>query len=392
MAAKRARLSTEARKIMKTSRALLIALNASPDLHRAVICRLAQELEAWTSPGSSAETVSRRLAVPEEQARRALAVLPRAEAVCRREEAAAKKIGARLVTRVDDDYPAPLLDLHLPPAALYVQGELPAAPAVALVGSRKATEYGLEVAAFFGRSLAQAGLTVVSGFALGVDAAAHRGALNAAGGTTVAVLGCGLDVAYPRQHKELGEQILAAGARISEMPLGWLPRRWTFPIRNRIIAALARGTLVVQAARRSGSLITAHHALELGRDVWAIPGPIFEEKALGTNGLIRDGALLVQHPRDILDALGLATQTQAPTQTSVSDLLPPQPKAEDHRQPPKGLAGKLLQHLPVGTRRSPDDLCLLTNAAMDEVLGALLDLELQGWLRRLPGPVYGRVD
>ncbi|MDY7092598.1 MAG: DNA-processing protein DprA [Acidobacteriota bacterium] len=384
---------------MKTSRALLIALNASPDLHRAVICRLAQELEAWITPGVTAETVSRRLAVPEKQARRALAVLPRAEAICRREETAAKTIGARLVTRVDDDYPAPLLDLHLPPAALYVQGELPAAPAVALVGSRKATEYGLEAAAFFGRSLAQAGLTVVSGFALGVDAAAHRGALNAAGGTTVAVLGCGLDVAYPRQHKELGEQIVTAGARVSEMPLGWLPRRWTFPIRNRIIAALARGTLVVQAARRSGSLITAHHALELGRDVWAIPGPIFEEKALGTNGLIRDGALLVQHPRDILDALGLSTPASSVTapspagaQTTAPQLLPPQPATEDHRQPPKGLAGKLLQHLPTGTRRSPDDLCLLTDSAMDEVLGALLDLELQGWLRRLPGPVYGRVD
>jgi len=383
---------------MKTTRALLIALNASPDLHRAVICRLAQELDAWTKPGATPETVSRRLAVPEEQARRALRVLPRAEAICRREEAAAEKIGARLVTRVDEDYPAALLDLHLPPAALYLQGELPAAPAVALVGSRKATEYGLEAAAFFGRSLAQAGLTVVSGFALGVDAAAHRGALNAAGGTTVAVLGCGLDVAYPRQHKELGERIVTTGARISEMPLGWLPRRWTFPIRNRIIAALARGTLVVQAARRSGSLITAHHALELGRDVWAVPGPIFEEKALGTNGLIRDGALLVQHPRDILDALGLSTPTpastssSASTQTSVPDLLPPKPATEDHRQPPKGLAGKLLQHLPAGTRRSPDDLCLLTDSAMDEVLGALLDLELQGWLRRLPGPVYGRVD
>lgn len=380
---------------MTDLRTLLIALNAATDLDRAVVCRLAEEPEAWAAPRARARDVAARLAVPLDQAERALRALSRASAAAEREQRGAERVGARIVTRLDDDYPPALFDLHLPPAVLYLQGELPAAPAVAIVGSRKATPYGIEAAAYFGRTLAEAGLVVVSGFALGIDAAAHRGALTAPGRTTVAVLGCGLDVSYPRQHDELGERIVAAGARLTEMPLGWLPRPWTFPIRNRLIAALAAGTLVVQAARRSGSLITAHHALELGREVLAVPGPIFEEKALGANGLIRDGALLVQHPSDVFDALGLgapgcgaARHAQA-TLPHVAGAVPAA-REDERRKPPPGLGGKLLEHLPAGARRSPDELCLLTGAAMDQLLGELLELELQGWLRRYPGPLYGR--
>ncbi|MCB1054721.1 MAG: DNA-processing protein DprA [Acidobacteria bacterium] len=378
---------------MPEPRQLLIAVNARDDLDRAAVCRLAQELDAWSNAKEPPERLARRLGVPAAQLCKALDVIPRAETLAKAESDRADDLGARLVTCLDDEYPTALRDLHLPPPVLYIQGELPAGPAVAVVGSRKATDYGLEAAAFLGRSLAETGLTVVSGFARGVDAAAHRGALTVSGGRTVAVLGTGIDILYPRGHTQLGRAIAASGARISEFPVGWLPRPWSFPIRNRLIAALARGTVVVEAAARSGSLITAHHALELGREVFAIPGRIFDDKAQGPNGLIRDGATLVQHPADVLDALGLGRlgfgrgrSEEGPGQTA----LPAPPAPTETRPLPGGLAGKLLEHLPAGTRRSPDDLAMLTGTSMDQVLGELLELELQGWLRRHPGPLYGR--
>lgn len=377
---------------MPDPRQLLIALNAKDDLDRAAVCRLAQDPDTWSRATGRPDDLASRLGLPRAQLGKALQVPARAAAVAAAEVARAEELGARVITLLDDDYPPSLSDLHLPPPVLYVQGEIPRAPGVAIVGSRKATDYGVEAAAFLGRSLAEAGLAVISGFARGVDSAAHRGALTAPGGRTVAVLGCGLDIPYPKSHTQLGRRIVEAGARLSEFPLGWLPRPWTFPIRNRLIAALAAGTVVVEAARRSGSLITAHHALELGREVLAVPGRIFDEKALGPNGLIRDGATLVQHPQDVLDALGLGRVRLGggtSSQAALPIAAPPTVPAET-RPLPGGLAGKLLGQLPPGRQRSPDDLASLTGATMDQVLGELLELELQGWLRRHPGPLYGR--
>jgi DNA processing protein len=295
------------------------------------------------------------------------------------------------VTLADAAYPAALRDLALPPPVLALRGRLPEGPAVAVVGSRRADGYGREAAAYFAGELAAAGVTVVSGFARGVDAVAHRATL-AAGGTTVAVLGCGIDVDYPSGHAELGAGIAGRGGVVSEFACASPPRTWHFPVRNRLIAALGRLTLVIQAAPRSGSLSTAHHALELGRDVWAVPGRIFDELALGTNALVADGAYPARAASDLLAALGLdppgggPSRFRAPAVSTDAGAAP----AAALPAPPPGLAGELLAALPEGVARTVDELAAALDLPVDRVLGALLELELGGWLRREPGPVYVR--
>ena len=365
-------------------RDLLVALNSSPALSRAVACRLALDLDAWARrPVADAPALARTLGVPPDQLARALAVVPGARRAAERERERAQRLGARIVAAIDPEYPEALRHLDLPPPAFALRGELPAGPAVAIVGSRGADPYGIEAADLFARGLAAAGVPVVSGFARGVDAAAHRGALAVAGGRTVAVLGCGLGVDYPRGHAGLAEEVAARGALLSELPCGVEPRSWHFPVRNRIIAALSAGTLVVQATPRSGSLITARHALELGREVWAVPGRIFDERSLGPNGLIQDGARLVQHPLDLLDVVAPRGGTRP-----AADLLPPAVAA---RALPPGLAGKLLGLLPLGLHQTPEDLAAQAGEPLERVLGELLELELAGLVRRRPGPVYGAV-
>ncbi|HET9211585.1 MAG TPA: DNA-processing protein DprA, partial [Thermoanaerobaculia bacterium] len=270
--------------------------------------------------------------------------------------------------------------LSPPPPVLYIRGEIPAGPAVAVVGSRRADPYGREAADLFSRALAAAGVTVVSGFAQGIDAAAHRSALAAPGGRTVAVLGCGLGVDYPRGHGQLADQIAARGAVVTEFPCGLIPRAWHFPLRNRTLAALAAGTLVVQAALRSGSLITARHAVDLGREVWAVPGRIFDEGSLGANSLIREGAQLVQHPADLLEIL-------LPTAAAAQLALPP---SSPEPEPPPGFTGQVLAEIPPGTPRLAEEIAARLESPVDRVLAALLELELAGWVKRMPGPVYGR--
>ncbi|RMH16466.1 MAG: DNA-protecting protein DprA, partial [Acidobacteria bacterium] len=332
------------------------------------------------------------------QLRRALALRPRAPAIADAELARAERHGCRLITRWDDDYPPALLDLPLPPPVLYCRGTLPSAPGIAIVGARKMDAYGERAAAHFGRRLAAKGLTVVSGFALGIDQAAHRGALDSAGGRTVAVLGCGLDVDYPRRSTDLAAAIAERGALLSEFAFGSLPLPWRFPVRNRVIAALAAGTLVVQAKARSGALNTAHHALELGRDVYAVPGRIFDDLAAGPNALIADGAIVARSARDVVDSLPLRRQMElfpggdgAPRNAAAAAPAgaAPEPAATDEPLPP-GLAGALLRALPAGEARTAEELAAAVEAPVDRVLGALLELELAGRLRRHPGPAYAR--
>lgn len=207
------------------------------------------------------------------------------------------------VTWDDAAYPAPLRQISDAPPLLYVRGTLPdfeSAPAVAIVGTRSATPYGLDAAQRFAYTLAQSGCIIVSGMARGIDGAANRAAIDA-GGKTVAVLGCGVDVCYPWQHEALMRDIVRHGAVISEYPPGTSPDSWRFPQRNRIITGLCRGTLVVEAPKKSGALISADLALEQGRDVFAIPGDIGRRESEGCNALIRQGgAELVQSPADIL--------------------------------------------------------------------------------------------
>jgi len=213
--------------------------------------------------------------------------------------------GHHLIGWQDADYPAPLRTISSPPLALFVDGDpdLLWRPAVAIVGSRSPTSGGRDNAHFFARSLAAAGIVVVSGMARGIDAAAHEAALAAGAGTTVAVVGTGPDIAYPPTHDRLRDHLAAQGAVVSEHPPGTAALRSHFPARNRILAGLSLGTLVVEAAEQSGALITARQAGEAGREVFAVPGSIHNPKARGCHRLIRDGAALVEEPREVVEAL-----------------------------------------------------------------------------------------
>jgi DNA processing protein len=285
----------------------------------------------------------------------------------------AEAAGHSIVTLADRAYPPRLLEIPDPPALLYVDGraELLARPALAIVGSRNATPQGIENAIAFARALSEAGLTIVSGLALGIDAAAHRGAL-AGEGATVAVLGAGADVAYPPRNRELQREIAARGAVVSEFPLGTPAVAGNFPRRNRLISGLARGVLVVEAALASGSLITARLAAEQGRDVFAIPGSIHSPLAKGCHALIKDGAKLVESAADVLGELGLP----APARTV------PQSSPE--------VAHGLLEHLghdPCNV----DTLCRRSGLTPDIVSAMLLQLELEGRVASLPGGRYQRI-
>ena len=323
---------------------------------------------------------------------------------------AAAAQGARAITVLDPDYPRELARIALPPPVLFVRGRLPAAPAVAIVGSRLADGYGLEIAARFARQLAAAGVAVVSGMARGIDAAAHEGALAVPLGRTVAVLGCGMGVDYPPGQARLAAAIAARGALVSEFPCGTPARPWCFPVRNRTIAALAAVTLVVQATPRSGSLDTARHARDLGRPVFAVPGPVFSALSWGPHALLRRGALLAEHPEDILDALAAAAESQpeavpadgregadgqAPTTAvAAAALAATTAMLAAPEMPAIPAAAAVLAALRPRAarggrpRRSPDQVAALAGLALDTVLSVLLELEIAGKVERLPGPAY----
>jgi DNA processing protein len=217
-----------------------------------------------------------------------------------------QRAGVRVLTWGESDYPELLLTISDPPPVLFLRGDLRPedAWAVAMVGTRTASVYGREAARTLATDLVRAGVTIVSGLARGIDAQAHRAALDA-GGRTIAVLGSGLDIIYPWEHRRLAEEIVARGALVSEYALGTKPEASNFPPRNRIISGLSRGVIVVEAGDRSGALITADFAAEQGRDVFAVPGSIFQRGSRGTNQLIRDGAQPVLSANDVLEFLNM---------------------------------------------------------------------------------------
>ncbi|MEO8198794.1 MAG: DNA-processing protein DprA [Thermoanaerobaculia bacterium] len=405
-----------------SDRALLVALNGAPGLARAALCRLGLEVEAWRDgiPTGGERDLAARFSISLDSLQLALGLRTGATAAYAAEEQAVDRLGGRIVTRLEADYPARLADLALPPPVLEIAGssppcfvtaaaargtaESPAGPGapmapmapvapiaiVAIVGSRRATPYGLEVAAWLARELARQGVVVVSGFARGIDAAAHQGALSAEHGRTVGVLGCGLSVDYPKGHRELGLRIRSRGALVSEFPCALAPAAANFPVRNRIIAALAEVTVVVEAAAHSGSLITARLALELGREVLAVPGRITDEQALGVNDLLRDGAAPVTHPADILERLGVGTSgvggfgdcrgadpAGALGQTRPLPELPPAQAA-------------LLAALDPARDLAVDSLAASAEIGIDVAVAALLELELAGWAVRVAGGGYRR--
>ena len=289
-----------------------------------------------------------------------------------------------IVALGDADYPAALLQTADPPCLLYATGRihqlknLQVAQSLAVVGSRNPTPQGRLNAQAFAKNLASGGLTIVSGLALGVDGAAHEGALEGADTgllATVAVVGTGLDRVYPKQHLALARQIAAHGLILSEYPLGTPPLAENFPRRNRIISGLSQGTLVVEAALESGSLITARQALDQGREVFAIPGSIHSPQSKGCHALIRQGAKLVESAQDILEELHLP------------DPFAQVPLALDNPRPDtKGLLA-WLGHEPV----SLDALQARSGLATARLQAELLDLELAGQLERLPGGLFQRL-
>ena len=282
--------------------------------------------------------------------------------------ARARGAGWRWMVPPDHEYPPLLSATADPPLGLFVRGQLDGAAAVALVGSRKATPYGQQVARLLGEELGRAGVVVVSGMARGVDAAAHQGALDA-GGRSWAVWGTGPDRIYPPEHADLSEALSSQGALITEYPPGTPPRRHHFPERNRILAGIAQAVVVVEAAARSGALITARLAMEEGREVLAVPGNIFSEVSVGPNTLLRVGARPLLTPRDLFEAIGHE----------------PGPAREEVEE------DDVMQWVGAGEVVSLDEIAARSGKKIADVAGRVLELELSGDLERRSDGRYARV-
>ncbi|MGR9114655.1 MAG: DNA-processing protein DprA [Gammaproteobacteria bacterium] len=283
------------------------------------------------------------------------------------------------LTLADPGYPLQLKEIADPPPVLFVRGnpELLSLPQIAIVGSRNPSALGIETATSFARTLARHGFVITSGLALGIDAASHRGALKA-NGYTIAVAGTGLDRIYPARHKDLATEIVHSGAMISEFPPGTTAKANHFPRRNRIISGLCLGLLVVEAAKQSGSLITARLALEQNREVFAIPGSIHNPLARGCNALIREGAKLVETTNDILEELGQYNQQDeniAPITT----------------QSTLDLEQQTLLNLIMFSPTSIDKLVETTGQSVEIISSMLLVLELQGYIEATAGGCYTRI-
>ena len=289
--------------------------------------------------------------------------------------------GATALCPEDPEYPHLLKEIADPPAVIYVQGnvELLQSPCVAMVGSRAATAYGKRTAFTLAQRIVESGFTVVSGLALGVDGEAHNGALSV-GGNTIGVLGCGLDVVYPRLHSKLFEQIRKNGLLVSEYPLGTRPDGFRFPARNRIIAGISRGVVVVEAAKKSGSLITAGMALDEGREVFAVPGQIDSFKSSGSHWLLQQGAKLVQSVEDIFVELGWEGLASPGVEQSGLPDVALDPDAE-----------KLLNMLDVYPT-SRNEMIARSGLKAAKVTELLLLFELEGLIEMLPGDELRRLN
>lgn len=353
----------------------LLARHGSP---AAVFRAPAAELEAAGLPG----TVARSLA-----------------SGCAFEDAAEqherlRRSGAQLLALGEDGYPALLAEIFDPPVVLFALGrlELLETVKVAVVGSRRATAYGAAAAERLSAELAGAGVVVTSGMARGIDTAAHLGALGAGGGT-VAVFGCGLDVIYPAENRKLAERIARDGLLLSEFPFGAPAHPQNFPVRNRTVSGLGEGVVVVEGEQYSGSLITARLALDQNREVFAVPGNITSKMSFGPNLLIKQGAQLVQTASDILDGLSWEARRRLSGQGRLA-LGGEDPSAEvaEVAGPMARIAKELLCLLEVDKTKQIDELlAALPHCSSSEVIAALFELELAGRIRQLPGRSYVKV-
>ena len=301
----------------------------------------------------------------------------------------AQKLNVRVLTLADDDYPVHLKEIYAPPPVLFVLGrcDIFQKHAVAVVGTRRNTQYGKSATASLVRELVGKQLAIVSGLAHGIDTVAHQTCLDN-NGKTAAVLGCGIDTCYPRDNRALMENIASTGAVVSEFPLGTGPETYNFPRRNRIISGLSAGVLVIEAPEKSGSLITANYALQQGRDVFAVPGSIFSMSSAGTFNLIKDGAIPVRSAGDIVDAIQCISHVQL----------------AGKKQAPSGPLGVLKMPLDLlnASERALLDICSETPARIDllaqktgksvsELFDILLSLELKGFIKQVAGQQYLKV-
>ncbi|HZI17074.1 MAG TPA: DNA-processing protein DprA [Pyrinomonadaceae bacterium] len=370
-----------------------IALNMTPGVGPRSAARLLEKFGSAEAVFGALRSELERLRLRPETVE-SIVLRDRHEEAEREIERLREVAGADVLVLDDGTYPALLRETPDPPVTLYVRGawaECLEAPCVAIVGSRRCSAYGQNVTLMLARELASRGVTIVSGLARGVDAAAHRGALEA-GGRTVGVLGTGIDQVYPRDHLRLAEEMLAGGgALVTQFPLGTPPAPENFPYRNRIISGLSLGVVVVEASELSGSLITARLALEQGREVYAVPGNITNRNSFGTNYLIKSaGAKLVQTWQDIVEEL--------PADIAAG-ILPPELKGER-----KNLSGRspalpadlsegeraVLKHITADAPAHIDALAAKSGLTVHELAGVLLGLELRELVRELPGKCFVR--
>jgi DNA processing protein len=331
------------------------------------------ELEGCNLPGSVAQAVFKKEA------------FKRAE----KELAAVRRIaGCSLLNWTEPEFPQTLLQIYDPPVMLYVRGDpqILNLPGIAIVGTRKPTLYGTQMAERLGRDLAARGLVIVSGMARGIDAIGHRGAM-AANGRAIGVLGTGIDVCYPKENKKLYEKVLERGAIIGEFPLGTHPAPENFPVRNRIVAGLPLGVIVVEGAQYSGSLITARLAMEFGREVFGVPGNVTQPVSFAPNQLIKQGAKLVTGAEDVIEEL--------PTPVRAALVQAEQPEAEQRNLLLAASLNhserKLYELLSAEEPRPIDDLVERSGLNSSEVLATLFDLEMKGIIRQLPGKQFSKV-
>ncbi|HKI12793.1 MAG TPA: DNA-processing protein DprA [Candidatus Acidoferrum sp.] len=301
---------------------------------------------------------------------------------------ALRKVGGELVNWKEPEYPQALLQIYDPPVMLYVRGDAQIlnSPSLSIVGTRRPTVYGSQMAERMGRDLASRGLTIVSGLARGIDAIAHQGA-TAVGGRAIGVLGTGIDVCYPKENKKLYEKVLERGAIVSEFPTGSHPAPENFPVRNRIIAGMPLGVIIVEGKQYSGSLITARLAMEFGREVFGVPGNVTQDVSFAPNLLIKQGAKLVTNAEDVIEELPTPVRAALVKAEAVEseqrNLLLVDGLSDMQR--------RLYELLSAEESRHIDDIVDTSGLNSSEVLATLFDLEMKGIVRQLPGKQFSKV-
>ena len=306
-----------------------------------------------------------------------------------KELAQAQAAGCRLLTWDEPEYPERLREIYDPPPLLYVLGkvELLNRHVISIVGARRPTPYGNQMAERLSKDLADRGLVIASGLARGIDASAHKGALASPCGGTIGVLGCGIDVVYPKENKKIFQEMGQRGAIVSEFPMGTFPAPQNFPIRNRIISGMALGVVVVEAAQYSGSLITARLGMEFGREVFAVPGNATQPASFGPNQLIKQGAKLVTSWEDVVEELPTPVRAELMPVENV----PSEERSALVEESLGPTERPLYALLGVDEARQIDELVELSGLSSSEVLAALFDLELKGVVRQLPGKQFLKV-